>query len=259
MSNFKKVIDFNKCFGIFVSDVPLHNIFSTNPDLVNLRLNLIKEEINELIQDGFNNKNFIEVIDALSDILYVVYGAGASFGIDLDESFKIYYNLKLWNNNSKTNFDMVKNYLKDSDNKILCNLFDNNELVQHIRLNHLESFLKEVNMLERYIKQKSLLKVENSLVKLLDYTYTLGCILGIDLNKSFEIVHLSNMSKLCINSSIAEESVEKYKNDDRYDTPNYRECYQKPGFYVVYNKSSGKILKSHQYTPADFKSMLPRN
>lgn len=87
-SNFKKVIDFNEKFGIKVYDKVQLNIFDENPKLLDYRMNLIREEVREL-EDAVKNKDFKETIDALSDILYVVYGMGASIGIDLDKSFDI--------------------------------------------------------------------------------------------------------------------------------------------------------------------------
>ena len=54
---------------------------------MNLRFDLIKEEINELEQ-AMKTKNLQEVADALTDILYVTYGAGCAYGIDLDKCFK---------------------------------------------------------------------------------------------------------------------------------------------------------------------------
>ena len=53
----------------------------------NLRFELIKEELNEL-KEALDNKDLLEVADALTDILYVTYGAGHSFGIDLDKCFE---------------------------------------------------------------------------------------------------------------------------------------------------------------------------
>ena len=82
MSNFSKVGVFMKTFGQEVKDKPS---FST--DKINkLRLDLIKEELSELT-DAMNNKDLLEVADALTDILYVTYGAGHAFGIDLDKCF----------------------------------------------------------------------------------------------------------------------------------------------------------------------------
>tara|TARA_B100001057_G_C22750234_1_gene911487 strand:- start:1017 stop:1388 length:372 start_codon:yes stop_codon:yes gene_type:complete len=82
MSNFSKVGIFMKTFGQEVKDKPS---FST--DKINkLRLDLIKEELNEL-SEAMSNKDLLEVADALTDILYVTYGAGHAFGIDLDKCF----------------------------------------------------------------------------------------------------------------------------------------------------------------------------
>lgn len=87
-TNFEKVIDFCKCSNQPVYNEYKKDIFDTNPDRVDLRLKLIEEEVGEL-QEAIKTKNFTEVIDALSDILYVTYGAGAEFGIDLDKTFDL--------------------------------------------------------------------------------------------------------------------------------------------------------------------------
>ena len=82
MSNFSKVGIFMKTFGQEVKNKPS---FST--DKINkLRIDLIKEEIDEL-SDAMKNKDLLEVADALTDILYVTYGAGHAFGINLDKCF----------------------------------------------------------------------------------------------------------------------------------------------------------------------------
>ena len=82
MSNFSKVGIFMKTFGQEVKDKPS---FST--DKINkLRIDLIKEELDEFTE-AMKNKDLLEVADALTDILYVAYGAGHAFGIDLDKCF----------------------------------------------------------------------------------------------------------------------------------------------------------------------------
>jgi predicted HAD superfamily Cof-like phosphohydrolase len=82
ITNFEKVGDFMEAFGQEVLYIP------TTPDfnLSALRLDLIEEEVQEL-RDGLANKSMLEIADALTDILYVVYGAGHAFGIDLDDCF----------------------------------------------------------------------------------------------------------------------------------------------------------------------------
>ena len=82
MSNFSKVGVFMKTFGQEVKSKPS---FSTEK-INKLRIDLIKEELEELTE-AMNNKDLLEVADALTDILYVTYGAGHAFGIDLDKCF----------------------------------------------------------------------------------------------------------------------------------------------------------------------------
>tara|TARA_B100000780_G_C20970211_1_gene387366 strand:- start:450 stop:821 length:372 start_codon:yes stop_codon:yes gene_type:complete len=82
MSNFNKVKTFMETFG---QEVKIKPSFSS--DKINtLRYELIKEELEEL-KVAMKNKNLLEVADALTDILYVAYGAGHAFGIDLDKCF----------------------------------------------------------------------------------------------------------------------------------------------------------------------------
>ena len=161
MSNFDKVIEFNKAFGLPHNDVPQKEVFTENKKLTKLRVDLIDEEFNEL-KDAIKTNDFTEVVDALADILYVVYGAASSFGVNVD--------------------------------------------------------------------------------------------------KAFDIVHKSNMSKLCTSVEQAIRTVESYKKlykdgHSPYDSPSYRLSENKK-YWVVYNESTGKILKSIDYTPANFDTLL---
>ena len=82
MTNFEKVGTFMKTFGQEVKLRP-----SLSSDKINkLRLSLIKEEFDEL-ENAMNKKDLVEIADALTDILYVTYGAGHAFGINLDKCF----------------------------------------------------------------------------------------------------------------------------------------------------------------------------
>ncbi len=82
MTNFEKVGIFMKTFGQEVKDKPSLSTKKIN----NLRVSLIEEELKEL-KDAMENNDLLEVADALTDILYVTYGAGHAFGIDLDKCF----------------------------------------------------------------------------------------------------------------------------------------------------------------------------
>ena len=83
MSNFNDVKIFMETFGQIIKTKP------NFPDekTMQLRFELIKEELNEL-EEAMKTKNLKEVADALTDILYVTYGAGYAYGVDLDQCFK---------------------------------------------------------------------------------------------------------------------------------------------------------------------------
>ena len=83
MSNFKDIKIFMKTFGQIIRTKPQFPDEKT----MQLRYDLIKEELNELEQ-AMKTKNLKEIADALTDILYVTYGAGYAYGIDLDKCFK---------------------------------------------------------------------------------------------------------------------------------------------------------------------------
>ena len=82
MTNFEKVGLFMKTFG---QEVKNHSSLSSKK-INNLRISLIEEELKEF-KDAIFNKDIKEVADALTDILYVTYGAGHAFGINLDNCF----------------------------------------------------------------------------------------------------------------------------------------------------------------------------
>ena len=82
-TNFELVEDFMEALGQDVNVVPTF----PEEDIQRLRLDLIEEELDEL-HYAIDNKDMVEIADALGDLLYVVYGAGHAFGIDLDECFK---------------------------------------------------------------------------------------------------------------------------------------------------------------------------
>ena len=82
MSNFSSVKKFMETFGQEVKN----KAEFPNEKIQDLRINLIEEELSEL-KEAIENKDIKEVADALTDILYVTYGAGHAFGIDLDKCF----------------------------------------------------------------------------------------------------------------------------------------------------------------------------
>ena len=83
MTNFESVKKFMQTFGQEVRT----NASFPNDKIINLRIDLIREELSEL-KEAIEKKDIKEVADALTDILYVTYGAGHAFGINLDKCFE---------------------------------------------------------------------------------------------------------------------------------------------------------------------------
>jgi predicted HAD superfamily Cof-like phosphohydrolase len=83
MTNFESVKKFMETFGQEIRE----KAGFPNEKITSLRYDLIKEELDEL-KEAMDNKDIKEVADALTDILYVTYGAGHAFGVDLDKCFK---------------------------------------------------------------------------------------------------------------------------------------------------------------------------
>ena len=123
MSNFESVRKFMETFGQEIKE----KASFPNEKITMLRYDLIKEELDEL-KEAIRNKDIKEVADALTDILYVTYGAGHAFGIDLDKCFEEVQNSnmsKLGNDgrpiyNEKGKVMKGPNYFKPNLNKFIA-------------------------------------------------------------------------------------------------------------------------------------------
>lgn len=217
MKHYNNILEFNEAFE--VETYKGANFFDAE-HLVKFRMDLITEEVQEL-KDAVSANDVVEIVDSLVDILYVSYGALAAFNIG---------------NRIEPNLDY----------KILKK--------PYVRLN-ISDIEDSYTFLVESIKNKDKNAVGMYLENLIMYCYEALVDLGIDPAESFEIVHQSNMSKLCVSEKECEATIKSYKNDKRYDSPAYRES-KTPGKWIVYNKSSNKVLKSINYTAADFSSLL---
>jgi NTP pyrophosphatase (non-canonical NTP hydrolase) len=266
-SNFQKVCEFNLCAG--------HPCNSSNrPELLNdkktilLRLNLILEELKETKQ-AFIEKDYVEVIDGLADILYVVFGMATVLGIKMDTS--------CWNHNLEEFNDEALNTSQNSEwsqqNKFLfsCEKTTWNKVMSDEKT-MFKTYEKIVNLFAIYAKLeqytqvltpesifRSYCNVTNTLCKLAFYVHELGYYLNTDLDDAFEKVHDSNMSKFCNNEELALETVEWYKlNEKRYEDPFYRKS-NDDKHWVIFDQKTGKILKSIKYTPVDLTNVRQLN
>jgi predicted HAD superfamily Cof-like phosphohydrolase len=239
-TNFLKVQEFNISFGIGRSNTP-------NDKLIKLRWDLIKEESDELFY-AIETKNYVEILDAVSDILYVVYGAADSFENNFDSELdnskpeikKIIDNLDL-----QLSDDIKQMSFGTSRMDII---FNN----QNTKLEKLsQDYIYEIFKLSEFFESKNISQIIKQLVVIHNYMYVFSYLFGFDLDYTFDLVHKSNMSKLAETESIAQQTVKWYlENETRYDSPDYR-ISPDLKYWVIYNKNTGKALKSINYQPVD--------
>jgi len=224
VTDFQKVCEFNKCF-----DFPQHDTLNDDKCL-QLRLDLIKEELDEL-KDAYDKNDIIEEQDACADILYVAYGMEYTYKYNSDDYIKNYYY-----------------YLTDNGNTLFKNLEYNTSSNREVILNRL---FEIYYILEKTSSTKDIEATMNVLHKLIYHVYEFQHVSKYDSDKIFTIVHDSNMSKLCKTIEEAEATVSKYTEEYKngsspYDSPYYYQVDN--GMYVIKNKSTGKALKSINYT-----------
>ena len=126
---------------------------------------------------------------------------------------------------------------------------DDDALVK-LRLGLIE---EEFGELKEAIKERDFTEVRDAIADLLYVTYGTASSFGIQADKDFDVIHKSNMTKLCKTEEEAKETVQWYKDNKLsvYDSPSYRLSDDKI-HWVVYNESTGKILKSIHYQPVQF-------
>lgn len=272
-THYELVGEFHSVFGHPLNKEPQRDIFNTNPALVKLRYDLIKEEIDEL-NEAFKNHDIVECVDALCDILYVVFGAYHVFGVNYDLEYGMINHLSYYIDNY--NITMAQELKL---NRILFGMSDDEIELNNgeLKLNHLnqlielKSFNKHTSLimsrfkkilndltnihlksLSNNIKYKCLNGVIHDMFNIANHCYVMGYILNVDMNKCFNEVQRSNMTKTCTREEDAIESVRVYKDEKGVDT--YYEL--KGSYYVIYRTSDRKILKSIYFEEPNLKQFI---
>jgi len=307
-TNFEKVQEFNRAFDMVEKEPAnylageidelgrpqinpfLHGrpiLITSEPKLIRLRLDLIKEELCEL-QHAIKENDFIEIRDALSDILYVVYGMGDVLGINMDvivhdliksqipisieNNKKIFEGICKYSNDDETSgrpigmtsWNWIQLYMNlypslfyytllDVDVETSINI-DREKLITEME-NKLAN-LEELCISKNDVSSNEIEKIGDLLAKLIALDYTYSYFMDINADDDFAIVHTSNMSKLCDTETDAQDTVSDYKakfkaGTSPYDSPYY---YALPEIHkwIVKNKSTGKALKNIKYQKVVF-------
>jgi predicted HAD superfamily Cof-like phosphohydrolase len=155
----------------------------------------------------------------------------------------------------QTNFQKIREFHETSN---LDNHFEhqydalNNEKLVNLRLGLIQ---EEFNELKEAIEQRDFPEVRDAIADILYVVYGTAASFGIDADGDYDKVHKSNMTKFCKTEDLAQRTVEDYQHrfdegSSPYDSPAYRRSINGK-YYIVYNKSTGKILKSLEYQPVD--------
>ena len=258
-----QVSEFNYLFGVINYNYdPLNtdvfNYLFNNKDekfdsnQVELRYKLIQEESNELIE-AFEKLDVIEIIDALCDILYVVAGA------------KVYFNLSNESINSvflDNNYDNIilqnkeLDYQKTIDIKeiILSNKDDTEDIAKIQERNIILEDLTKNMLFGNFFSKEEIETYNEILDKIIEIVYKFSIMIEINIFQLFELVHISNMTKVCTDKQTAIVTVEWYKaTQDRYKSPNFKEInYNNKIYWIIFDDETKKILKSIKYSPVKF-------
>jgi predicted HAD superfamily Cof-like phosphohydrolase len=266
-TDYQKVCDFNQAFDFPQYDYLQSNDFQ-NEKCLKLRLALIEEELSEL-KTAYEKHDYIEEMDACADILYVAYGMAYTYKIDSDK----FLNYLIKDNNLSL-FQNIKNNQTETKTKIdLLDLIFGQfkKLTERISLQILTLKSENSILTERISLQILTLRSENSILTeccnlnnkewiqalhdLIIYVYNFQVVAKYNSDKIFTLVHDSNMTKLCKTEIEAIQTVQKYQQEfenkkSPYDSPYYYQLTDGTysGYYIVKNKSTGKALKSINYT-----------
>ena len=157
-----------------------------------------------------------------------------------------------------TPFELVGDFMEVFGQQVNCEPTLRDRETQDLRIDLISEELEELQLA---ITNNDIVEVADALTDLLYVVYGAGASFGIDLDKAFHLVHESNMSKVCKDKATAERTVQWYKEQyaaktQPYDTPAMRPDPVDPTKYIVYNASTGKVLKSIEYNPVSFESLL---
>jgi hypothetical protein len=171
----------------------------------------------------------VEEMDACGDILYVAYGMAYSYGYNFDELLR----------KELPNVDIPGYTLFQS-------IIYPEKISKEDMIGKLESMLNELN--SAMSVNQAIAIVKDIIHHIYKYQYNMGY----NSDYIFDVIHKSNMTKLCDTEDDAVQTVNMYKekHDDRFDSPFYYKLDN--GKYVIKNKSTGKCLKSFKYEKVKF-------
>lgn len=201
-----------------------------------LRLELIDEEFGELT-DAIEKDDKVEMVDALMDLLYVTFGTAIAFGLSLEDSF-VYENKELKNKE-------LKNKEINNDKEYKC--------IYSVLKGQVESLLYAIR--EFGDEEKVEENIKYLLGKVVDAIHYMTCFsMCVDLKRAFHEVHESNMTKVCHTEREAQDTLAYHRTRIGDVKDAYYEF--KNNYWIVYDRSNGKVLKNVHYKPVNLSWVL---
>lgn len=250
LSHYECVGEFHDVFGHPRRTVPYYECYEEKPNLVPFRVKLIMEEYKELTT-AFQNRDLVEIADALCDISYVVNGAALCLGFNMDDLAKECH-LRI------VVYDGIKYTIGGDEDTVIDN--KNHYIVTCIQrlgisIKTFVEYSEHMNRLFQDDRKKYFENLGTMLLGILSEVYLFGYGMGFDMDLMFREVHRSNMAKTCSNEQQAIESVEYYRDQAAkdsnypYKNPQYRIQHgaNNTSYYVIYNADDSKILKKKDW------------
>lgn len=211
LKQYKDVKKFMEVAGQETSEIPKHVTYN----VANFRLTLIREELygkNELV-DSMQRDDRVGVLDGVCDVLYVVYGAMATYGLEPDDYVHVV-------TKHDTNFPTAgrTNYL-------------------------IRSLHNVVDKYERDVFNDNLYEIRRATESLISLVYSIADEFNLDVVGAFEEVHSSNMSKFCFTEHDAEHAIQIRLNEGKADYLDAKVVQLNDEYFGIKRAGDGKILK----------------
>jgi predicted HAD superfamily Cof-like phosphohydrolase len=234
-TGFQNVEEFHRVFQQPVKRCPDITVFDEDPKLVALRLSLIEEETREFLE-ALENKDVVEMVDALADINYVVYGGGLAFGINMDSMLKL-------SKRPQTSKDIEPSkFFSETSPQDISQL--------------VSAFAILLNELKAAFESRNMIDIAVVFVRFIEHTYAAAAMMNVDLDEAFRLVHESNMTKACLDEDQALLSLEQYKKDMTvYKDPAVKRS-DNGKYWIIFDRATGKTLKSKFYRAVDLKPLV---
>ena len=208
MTHFSKVSEFNTIFDVDVvphDETPLNLNMIHNNKVATLRYDLIYEEGILELKPAFDSNNRIEIADALADLLYVCYGALYAYSFDGDLLLREYAPYTI---SPSENLNLLIQNLESHSNQ--NNYYEpTTSYSPNDCMNRLIEMIE--NLKREFFTNKNIYSVKNILLRIIANTYNFAYQLNIPIDLVFDLVHRSNMSKICISEFEARLTVKTYE------------------------------------------------